>query len=234
MKFIIALFLFFYSINFYTQKNSFNTKWFLNKTVNCSTNKPINDSKWNIEFDTLNKALITFNNLGLKKEVNYTINDSLLKVNDIFYEVKKVTIDTLMLSINNNKICKTYIFESKLFLNKKQKQKYFTHNGELVFYTNKINSPKLNGSSNLLHYFSNSFQYGNTQNSKCNVTFYFIITKTGALIEPRGSISCLKKSNKKIIEILEKTKNKWTPMFINNTAVNSFVRIHFKHNVEIH
>ena len=66
-----------------------------------------------------------------------------------------------------------------------------------------------------------------TKRKNCSVKFRFVITKTGEIIKPSGSLSCMKKPMRFILKTINKTKNKWKPMYLNNKPVNTFVEVKF-------
>ena len=105
------------------------------------------------------------------------------------------------------------------------------HTGRVILVISEFNSPKLQDYDKYIDYFSKTFILKiNGERKECSVKFQFIITKDGEILEPKGSIPCIKKPEKFILKTIESTKNKWEPMLIFNNPVNTFVEVKFDYN----
>ncbi|WP_298287718.1 hypothetical protein [uncultured Lutibacter sp.] len=234
MKNLLISFFILYSYIGYCQNNEIYKKWYLEKSILCTDGKEINDSKWSIELNNDNIAIIRLSDIELFDKQDFSIVNNQLKLKNQNYIIEKKSKDTLILNQVIDKHCKKIIFFSEKLMFENQKKKYFKHKGENIYYTNEFSSPKLENFYNYNSYFqSNIFQHIRAK-KECDIILQFIITKKGELIEDKGEIDCLDKSANIVNDIFEKTKGKWTPMYINGEAVNSYVRIKLKHRSKIY
>ena len=103
------------------------------------------------------------------------------------------------------------------------------HKGEKIYFANRHNSPQLENYHDYLRYFFNFFPSAHKYED-CVMLFQFIVQKDGKLLDPKGSISCLKDQEKKINKIIKGMENKWRPMYIDGNPVNALIRVKVRTN----
>lgn len=211
--------------------------WVMNKAYDCSgkTLKNLDETYWNIIFKPGGVATILVND-NIKSDKKFTIKGNIINFNFTKYEISKISNDSLVL-IDDKKTCLNYLFLSEqadklnkqkhLEILKKQSNKYFLYKGDTVYIANSYNSPKMKNYPNHLRYFVKAFP--NTSPRKdCVIQFKFIVQKDGKLLDPKGSISCSKKSERIVNRIIKDMMNKWQPMYINGKPVNSLMRVKYR------
>lgn len=234
MRKLLLSFFILHSYFAYCQKGEIYKKWYLDKSIRCIDGKEINDSKWSIEFNNEDVAIIRLSDIELFDEQDFSIVDNQLKLENQNYIIEKKSKDTLILNQDIDKQCKKIIFISEKLMFENQKKKYFIHKGENIYYTNEFNYPKLENFHNYNRYFESYIFQKIRLKKECDIIFQFIITKNGELIEAKGEIDCLNRSTNIVNDIFEKTRGKWNPMYINGEAVNSYVRIKLKHRSKVY
>ncbi len=222
-----------------TQENDLQKYWVMNNAFDCKGNvlNRMDESYWNVDFRSNSIALIYFSKT-LKIEKKYTLIDNKLNLEFEEFTITKITKDTLVLS-TTKKSCVNYVFLSKeanILYDQRRKEnlieqnnKFFIHNGDSIYLANSYNSPKMKKYPNHMEYFIKAFPNMN-KTKGCVFKLQFIVQKDGKLSDSRGSISCLKKSDKKVSQIIKDMEDEWQPMYINGNPVNSLMRVRIKHN----
>ena len=213
-------------------------KWIMSSAYNCEDKKLnwMDETFWDIEFHRNLTATISSGGGKLQVKKYYELENNKIDFDFQKFEIKKITNDTLILNKSDNKECINYLFisnEAKLKREKEivkiYKEKSFIYKSDTVYFASKNNHPKMKNYSNYMEYFIVSFPNMN-KTQGCIIQFKFIVKKNGELLDPQGSISCLKNPKKKVDQIIKKMQGKWEPMYINQRPVNSLMRVKFTHN----
>lgn len=222
------------------QNNDLLKNWVMNQAYDCEGNilNRMAETYWNVDFKSNGIATLNISGQNLKIEKEYTLIDTKLNLEFEEYIITKITKDTLILK-GNKKSCKKFLFishEANVLNEKKKKDtlikqssKFFIHKGDTVYFANSYNSPKMKKYPSYMEYFIKAFPNMN-KTKGCIILFQFIVLKNGQLLDAKGSISCLEKSDKKVEQIIKNMANKWEPMYINGKPVNSLMRVRFRHN----
>lgn len=212
-----------------SQEFNLNKSWVMNSAVDCSGKKlkRSQENHWNVIFKTNGFATFIISK-DLKKEAPFKVNGDEINLANVNYKISKITKDSLIL-LENSKRCIKYLFltksatqQIKAEIIKKQAYKHFMHNGDTVYFTTEYNAPKLKNYESYHSYFYKKLPYFNKPD--CVAQFQFIVSKNGEILNPKGSISCLKNDQKKVFKIIKKMKGNWTPMLIDGKPVNSLIR----------
>ncbi len=219
----------------FSQDSNLINTWIMKEAFDCFGNKidKTEETFWNITFNQNGVATIIVNQ-NIKNETLFKVNNQLIEFSFASYEILKITKDSLYLSDKKGR-CMNYIFlskeanyQTKAAILNKMNYKHFMYEGDTVFFANSINFPKMKGYINYHEYFIRSFpNLGKT--SGCNIQFQFIVNKNGVIINPKGSISCLRDDSKTVDKIIKGMKGKWKPMLLDGKPVNALVREKFTH-----
>ncbi len=230
MKYRIFLVLFFfYSISLLAQDSVIHQKWIWQNRMDCKGDKLIyeENAKWNVEFTENNKALISKNKSERKGESNYSMDDKEVVMNGTHYSIEMLAKDSLILGLKN---CEKLLFISRSRLLENQGKNFFKHQGDTIYFSADFNSPKLKGYPNYMKYMTSKLPGINYMEGHCLIKLQFIVRKNGSLTNSRGSISCHKNADKTIEKLMKQMAGLWEPMYVNNKAVNTLMRINIDHS----
>lgn len=220
------------------QKSELLKYWAMIKTTDCSDHR-LPETNWDVEFKSNGTA-----ELGVAGSYSiitkpFTRNDSILDLEYQKLTIHKITKDSLILKSRENK-CRKYVFltkQGKALYKKsqqdfliKQNNTFFMNKGDTIYIANRYNAPKMKNYSNKLTYFIKALSSVKNDYKACQFQFEFIVLKDGSLSDSRGSTSCIKKSDRKINQIIKNMKNEWKPMLIDGNPVNALVKIRLKYD----
>lgn len=145
------------------------------------------------------------------------------------FTVEKNTKDTLILIEQLKNRCEKNIMVSMNQIYYDQKQRYLINNQDTVYYPVFGNYPKLEDYDG----YGGFFLYEFTKSGKgvaCSVKYQFIVSKNGDILEPKVWDSLNGKYEKLLLEIINRTKKKWSPMYIYGKPVSTLIVIKFDYN----
>lgn len=207
-------------------------KWFLKELTNCTDSaRSKNQYDWSIEFKREKKAEIILHSSDLKSIQNFKVD---LDKKQIILDYKKFTVekntkDTLILIEQLKNRCEKNIMVSMNQIYYDQKQRYLINNQDTVYYPVFGNYPKLEDYDG----YGGFFLYEFTKSGKgvaCSVKYQFIVSKNGDILEPKVWDSLNGKYEKLLLEIINRTKKKWSPMYIYGKPVSTLIVIKFDYN----
>lgn len=224
----------------FTQDQYLLKSWVMDKAINCDDGiiNQMTVTYWDVVFKQNGIASMKISHQQIKTDKPYTLTGKKINFGFEIYEITKLSRDTLIL-VKDKTDCPRYLFLSeaaeleqeqrKKDILIKQNQKSFMHKGEKIYFANRHNSPQLENYPDYLSYFFNFFPSAH-KNEDCVMLFQFIVQKDGKLLDPKGSISCLKDQEKKINQIIKGMENKWRPMYIDGIPVNALIRVKVRTN----
>ena len=228
---LIAIFLLNYT-SIFSQEKLLKDDFYLQIIENCESGELMKEPLWDLSTISHDSLRVSIRNASKKFQtvqassiVNDTLNLGLEK-----FEILKHSKDSLVLIQAYDTICRKLKFTSKLNLIEQQKKHFFLHESDTIYFANEWNTPKINGKSNILHYFSMAFPVKSYGPKPCKVKLQFIISKTGEILSPRGNFICKKEHPEKALKFILKTEGMWEPMYLDGKPVNTLVRLRFTHN----
>ena len=231
-KTIIAIAFLLISLNSFSQKEDVYKKWFSAEQLDCkgTTQSVSSNLKWSIEFKNNQTAEIILNNGKVVNTQNFRIDGDCIKLDFREFIIEKLYKDSLVLTEENASSCNKYVMISGALKALHQKEKFVISNSDTLYYPEFGNAPILKGFNDYTTFFIKEFARKMQGSSKaCQITYRFIITKNGEIKRPNVHASIDKKYEKFLLKILDRTKNKWTPMYLFNKPVNTIVKFKFKY-----
>ncbi|SNS79978.1 hypothetical protein SAMN05421640_1281 [Ekhidna lutea] len=208
----------------YSQNVTLNKKWVWDNNPNCNKPEVLQPHK-NWIYDFLASDTLKISRLfpDYKSSKVFKLDGNKIITQDVTYQIKKLTTDTLLLQLPAEGSCGEMHFVSYHSLIDTQKENYFIHNSDTVYTATFYNFPLLDN----IHYKSKVATIVNRliRDTSCEVNISFIVTSDGYLIGKKGKTDCKKNTDKFITKLYDLIEENWSPMKINGKPVSTYVRV---------